>query len=61
MEKKKLMNLYNLGSCSTYKKLASYRKPKQVNKENVSKCDNTVIPADSTYRISFKWTTFLLL
>jgi len=51
MGKRKLMNLCNLGSYSTYKKLASYRKPNQDNKENVSKCDNTVIPADSTYRI----------
>jgi hypothetical protein len=39
MGKRKLMNLCNIGSYSTYKKLASYRKPKQDNKENVSKCD----------------------
>ena len=47
------MNLCNLGSYSSYKKLASYSKPKQ-NNENVSACDNTVILADSTYSIPLK-------
>ena len=40
MGEKKLRNLCNLGLYSSYKKLASYRKPKQNNKENVSQCDN---------------------
>jgi hypothetical protein len=61
MGEKKLINFCNLGSYCSPKKLASYRKPKQDNKENVGKCDNTVILADSTYSIPVKWTTFLLL
>ena len=48
MGEKKLINFCNLGSYCSPKKLASYRKPKQDNKENVGKCDNTVILADST-------------
>jgi hypothetical protein len=50
MVKRGLKNLINLGSFSNYKKLPTYKKSKQENKENVSNNDHGGMQADSTYR-----------
>jgi hypothetical protein len=50
MVKQRLKNLINLGSFSNYKKLPTYKKSKQENKENVSNNDHGGMQADSTYR-----------
>jgi hypothetical protein len=58
MGKQQLRNLANLGSWSSYKKLPTYKKSKEENKENVSNQD---IQSDNTYRIPLKWMPYLLL
>jgi hypothetical protein len=55
MVKRKLKNLINLGSFANYKKLPTYKKSKQQNKENVSINDHEGIQADSTYRNPWTW------
>jgi hypothetical protein len=50
MVKRRLKNLTNLGSFSNYKKLPTYKKSKQENKENVSNNDYGGMQADRTYR-----------
>ena len=55
MVKRGLKNLINLGSFSNYKKLPTYKKSKQENKENVSNNDHGGMQADSTYRKPWIW------
>jgi hypothetical protein len=62
MGKQKLINLRNIGLWSSYKKLPTYKKSKEENKENV--VSHHVwggIQSDSTYRIPLKWIPYLLL
>jgi len=61
MGKQKLMNLANLGSWSSYKKLPTYKKSKEQNKENVSNHVRGGIQSDSTYRIPLNQMPYLLL
>ena len=55
MVKQRLKNLINLDSFSNYKKLPTYKKSKQENKENVSNNDHGGVQADSTYRKLLTW------
>ena len=49
MVKRGLKNLINLGSFANYKKLPTYKKSKQKNKENVSNNEHRGMQANSTY------------